>query len=339
MSFKDGILVGGKHSFEDFGLVINSREIGYPEKKSIRKTVPFMNGFYDYSKLYGDPAWGERVISYTFDVIGFTVEEMEEERTRVVNWLCNIHDEDIFDDAFPDYHFHGSFDSISPAEEGEQATMTFSFVCYPFMIANVETARQIDADGTLQLVNNGMPVMLKAVTSGPVTVKKDGVSYSVPAGEHNVLKLEKGQNMVEVARVNQINYPYVNTTLTNNGITFTDNGDGTITANGTSTEVAWFWLWGSGAKFKPPVGKHRAVGCPVNVGSNNYRIQYYVYNGSDEASEYYYDFGSGVTIDITEQSQYISMAIRIVNGYTADNVVFHPQMFGEAVISFQEEVI
>lgn len=136
MSYNEGIRVGGKHSYKDFGLVINSREIGYPEKRSIRKTVPYMNGFYDFTKLYGDPAWGERVISYTFDVIGFTVAEMEVERQKVINWLCNVHDEDIFDDALPNYHFHGSFDKVSSSEEGEQATITFSFVCYPFMISN-----------------------------------------------------------------------------------------------------------------------------------------------------------------------------------------------------------
>lgn len=34
---------------------------------------------------------------------------------------------------------------------------------------------------------------------------------------------------------NLLRYPYHNTTLTKNGITFTDNGDGSITLNGTST--------------------------------------------------------------------------------------------------------
>ena len=41
---------------------------------------------------------------------------------------------------------------------------------------------------------------------------------------------------------NLIPYPYLNTTLTKNGITFTDNGDGSITANGTATDNAVFYL-------------------------------------------------------------------------------------------------
>lgn len=200
MSYNEGIRVGGKHSFEDFGLVFNSRKIGYPQKQSIRKTVPFMNGFYDYTKLYGSPAWSERVITYTFDVIGFTVEEMEAERTAVVNWLCNIHDEDIFDDAFPDYHFHGSFDEIDPSEDGEQATLTFSFVCYPFLIKNLPKVLSTSSSGTLSLLNEGQPVKLKVSTTASCTVTKGGVRYTIPANvsDYDLLTLDEGVNNIAV---------------------------------------------------------------------------------------------------------------------------------------------
>ena len=200
MSYKNGIRVGGKHSFDDFGLVINSREIGYPQKQSIRKTVPFMNGFYDYTNLYGSPAWGERVITYSFDVTGFTVEEMEAERQEVVNWLCNIHDEDIFDDAFPDYHFRGSFEEIGTSEDGEQSTISFSFVCYPFRIQNTPHVRKMANDGTLSIVNGGQPVRLKVTTTTPCTVTYGGEVYNVPAKviEYDLFMLECGANNVDV---------------------------------------------------------------------------------------------------------------------------------------------
>lgn len=200
MSYKDGIRVGGKHSFEDFGLVLNHREIGYPVKNSIRKTVPYMNGFYDYTKLYGVPAWGERVITYTFDVIGFTVEEMEKERTAVVNWLCNVHGEDIFDDAFPDYHFRGSFDSISPSEDGEQATLAFSFVCYPFMIRNYPSVRKFSSNGSFSIVNNGQPVTLKASSTASCTVTSNGQTHSIPANvpDYEVLLIGAGTTNISV---------------------------------------------------------------------------------------------------------------------------------------------
>ena len=47
---------------------------------------------------------------------------------------------------------------------------------------------------------------------------------------------------VSVSSKNLIPYPYVDTTKTVNGVTFTDNGDGSITVNGTATELAYFIL-------------------------------------------------------------------------------------------------
>jgi len=47
---------------------------------------------------------------------------------------------------------------------------------------------------------------------------------------------------ISLSSKNLIKYPYADTTKTVNGITFTDNGDGTVTANGTATANADFSL-------------------------------------------------------------------------------------------------
>ena len=46
---------------------------------------------------------------------------------------------------------------------------------------------------------------------------------------------------------NLLVYPYTDTTNVNSGVTFTDNGDGSVTINGTNTTDQWlyFWLFGS----------------------------------------------------------------------------------------------
>lgn len=46
----------------------------------------------------------------------------------------------------------------------------------------------------------------------------------------------------EFGAKNLIPYPYLMTTKTANGVTFTDNGDGTITVNGTAESALWFNL-------------------------------------------------------------------------------------------------
>ena len=56
------------------------------------------------------------------------------------------------------------------------------------------------------------------------------------------VKTVAGENVVKICGKNLVLYPYFNSTKTTNGITFTDNGDGTISANGTASAQALFWI-------------------------------------------------------------------------------------------------
>ena len=62
-----GIIKNNKHSYNDFGLKILSRELNPPSKKKIKETLPFMNGSYDFSLLCGENVYEERTIKYVFD--------------------------------------------------------------------------------------------------------------------------------------------------------------------------------------------------------------------------------------------------------------------------------
>ncbi len=49
-----GISFNDKHSYRDFDItILNTRVIETPSKIKIKETVPFMNGSYDFSNLYG----------------------------------------------------------------------------------------------------------------------------------------------------------------------------------------------------------------------------------------------------------------------------------------------
>ena len=54
---------------------------------------------------------------------------------------------------------------------------------------------------------------------------------------------------ITVAGKNLIPYPYARTTTTINGVTFTDNGDGSITVDGTATANAVFYLTDTSSKY------------------------------------------------------------------------------------------
>lgn len=198
----DGIRTGDVHSFSTHGLYINTRNISLPEKKSIRQTVPFMNGYYDFSALNGAPAWDEREIEYVFDVMEETPAALDEKVTEVMDWLGNIHDEDIYDDTMHGFHWHGSYETsdISWDESGIKAEISVTFVCHPFKIANYETRLSL-ATGEHVVHNSGMAVIPYAYSASAAAIQIGNYASSIPAGESVQLTvmLERGKNNVLVS--------------------------------------------------------------------------------------------------------------------------------------------
>ena len=143
-------------------------------------------------------------------------------------------------------------------------------------------------------------------------VQLDGLQGGVPFSEMIV----KGKNL--------LTYPYKETTKTVNGITFTDNGDGTITANGTSTANAAF-IMDKNFGFEKE-GNYFLSGCPSGGGLNSFYINWYQ-NHTGATQKNYNDYGSGIIVPYQHIfSENNSLAIVIIAGVTVDNLVFRPQL-------------
>lgn len=201
MSMTDGIRINGKHSNANFGLELKTRNIGLPEKKSIRESVAFMNGYYDFSALNGAPAWNERVIEYAFDVVNDSPAELDFFVSYVLDWLGNVHDADIFDDTVYGYHWHGSYEEakISWDESGLHAEIVVSFVVHPFKIANEAKTHNLTA-GTHTIVNSGMAIAPYVQSDAGAAIQIGNFVSNISANEEMQLEIDlaRGENTVLV---------------------------------------------------------------------------------------------------------------------------------------------
>lgn len=167
-----------------------------PEKKSARETVPYMNGFYDFSALGGEVCWGERRVEYDFDIIGDSPQQVEYMRAAVEGWLCNVHDAEILDDTMPEYHYVGSCDGVTvdDDETGLKVTLKASFVCQPFRVANHPAAARLRA-GVNRVTNPGQSVIATVDCAGACVIELRGEAQSVSgAGVELLLPLRHGCN-------------------------------------------------------------------------------------------------------------------------------------------------
>ncbi len=123
---------------------------------------------------------------------------------------------------------------------------------------------------------------------------------------------------------NLIPYPYTDATKVINGITFTDNGDGTITANGTATANAQFNIHNATSELSLKNGvPYTLSGC---VGGSAATYKLYVdkfLNGVYIGV--YNDVGSGINI-IGEEGYTYRIVIVVFSGKTVNNLVFKPQL-------------
>ena len=125
---------------------------------------------------------------------------------------------------------------------------------------------------------------------------------------------------VRVSSKNLIPYPYYDTTKEVNGITFTDNGDGSITMNGTATANALFWLETHHNDKNIHISKGAFLsGTQNDAGSGRYGLTIIT-----TEENYWADYGHGLSISAGTTIK--GIYVMVFAGYTVNNVTIYPQL-------------
>ena len=169
----------------------------------------------------------------------------------------------------------------------------------------------------LKVANPSLGINIKSIKLEKGTVS---TSYS-PYGQGSVEIIKSNKNLIN-------NLP---STTTINGITFTNNGDGTITINGTATSVAYIVL----KTLTLEDIDYSISGCPQG-GSNETYSQYIFIpsTGGGLAN----DFGKGATFRNSNKPT-VEVRLRIASGYKANNLIFRPQLEKGAATNFVENEV
>lgn len=188
---------------------------------------------------------------------------------------------------------------------------------------NIKRLRYKTADGVLDLgiipSNSGYILNKYNDLSEELleeNVEKDTVNYHIPDKTNILLnKIEGKTNKI----VQEIDVTKTSATTTKNGVTCTNNRDGSWTVNGTSTATETTYFIINNENTLPAINGHTycTLGCPSGGGNKTYFIE----------SSFRYDNGNGVIYklnrDIGDGNYYIGIAA----GYAANNLIFRPQVF------------
>lgn len=211
MSMLDQLFIGRRGTLDDFDASLKERAISAPEKKTIKKSVPFSNATYDFSAINGEVYWDERELNYVFEIIAETPEEMERKKTAFSNFVMNVMNEEIHDPYEPAWHYVGTFDGIDfdDDESMEKTTVSVVFAAYPYKVANNLTVFHYnvaagEALSATVINDSSHRITPTLIADASVTIQKGSTTYTLEAGETQDEKfmLESGVNMLTITNAN-----------------------------------------------------------------------------------------------------------------------------------------
>ena len=213
----NGINFNGKHSFEDFNLIMNSKTISTPSKKKIKIDVPFMNGNYDFSTIgsNGEITYNQRTIEVHFTLLSTSKIKLHVELTKVVEWLQSVPQDELIFDDIKDYYFLAEVENeIAIEEKNNDAEITITFIANPFKTGvdyalnslwdtfNFEEDYLQDADydivgtKTITIYNPGRLITPTINCNATMTLTYNSVVYNLIIGDNKPygLRLANGAN-------------------------------------------------------------------------------------------------------------------------------------------------
>lgn len=207
----DQLVIGEIGSYEEYEASVKEIRIKDPEKKEIKETVAFSNVTYDFSMIDGELYWKERDIEVDVEMMADSPEELTRKKAAFDNWVMNVFGENIYSPYDPDYHYVGTYNKKSYADEKdkEKTTATVVFKVYPYKIANDPELFHftVPANSTITdyIVNKSSHRITPTIISmAEIVIQHENTRYGVPMGEttDDSFRLQPGKN--ELSFVNSL---------------------------------------------------------------------------------------------------------------------------------------
>lgn len=164
--------------------------------------------------------------------------------------------------------------------------------------------------------------------------------YASSQGETHLADSDNGkiQDMMVYGKSEQKQYSGKNLlnptlqTTTQNGVTCTNNGDGTYTVNGTATGTAVFVVYYNFADVYGSASSLKMVGCPSGGSAQKYFLRSYRKGGNPEILD---EYGSGISIGSFKESE-SNIAIIVKSGATVNNLIFKPMLTTDTTATYAD---
>lgn len=224
-----GIVKGGKHSYDDFGLTVRDATTETKKKNKTLVKIPFMNGSYDFSSLYGGQTYEEETRTYEFNLIAKDKYDLEIQKIRISDWLLDGEQAEIYDDLLVGYHRLAECVDLSFEENHNYAKVIANFRAYPFKVRDnhegddiwddfnfeLDVAQDVKFDvesiKNVVLINSGNNIITPTVICDKhmsVKIRNKVFHFQPGTSKDYRFTLEKGENLIEIIGTGIIEFKF-----------------------------------------------------------------------------------------------------------------------------------
>lgn len=208
-----GIFFGNYHSYDDFHLVLNSKEVGSPSAKTIEIDIPGADGILDMTEFFGSVKFGNVKHKFQFQTIvpqHDFLSLFSDIKNKIHGQMIRI----IIDDD-PYFYYVGRCFVSAFTNDRNVGSVSVECDCEPYRykIAETVVTQQISGEADITLTN-----MFKRVVP-EITIASEGTLHIVyetyniwdlASGVYALpeLELKPGNNVVSVSGTGSITFRY-----------------------------------------------------------------------------------------------------------------------------------
>lgn len=196
----NGVTFGDFHTINDWDLLMTSKSIGNAEPKTNYIQIPGADGEKDLTEAFCEVKYQDRTITTTFDMFQKPSEWMRI-KDEIINYLNGKKVKIIFD-IDPNYYYYGRCKVTSSSNTYNVGHLTIEAKCEPYKYKVNKTiiTKTVSSGNTYTYTNDRKTVIPTINSSAAMTISFNGSSYSLTAGDNNLLKIKfkQGNNDIKV---------------------------------------------------------------------------------------------------------------------------------------------
>lgn len=206
-----GVTFGSYHSFNSWGLILQSKEIKAPEPKINQIDIEGGDGVLDLTDYFGDVKYKNRSLSFQFAKPGIEQASFLALFSQVQNLLHGKKMQIILDDDSANYYV-GRVTINEWKSDKNLGTIAIEVDAEPYKYKLNETvvSMSISGSSTITLANSRKRVVPSITTDAEFTIAFGDYSGVFSAGTFMIpeLELEEGNNTVTVTGTGNISFRY-----------------------------------------------------------------------------------------------------------------------------------